>query len=164
MKKIRIQKMSKCSVLVFFLFVACDIGIGAGTLGGVGFLFPTSKERMEKAVDSVFLNYPEYRIPEKWEELDSWSERGFGFLESEIFYFGNEPEEMYYVTYVGDKKMLSDPGNVRIGIRSINKGDVRWISYQNLDQVERERIISRFNKEVVSKIEKYVGVKLIEIK
>lgn len=145
--------------LTFLIFCGCVTG--GGTLGGFDpITFPTSKKKMEEAVGSLFTNYPEYGIPKKWQHLNSWEDRGYGFLQSYIFYFKNAPEEMYYVTYIGDEKMLADPTNIQIAIRAINNGGNRWSLNEDLNQNEKNRIIKRFNSEVISKLEFYLKVKV----
>src|SRR5258708_33537125 len=81
-----------------------------GTLGGIGdtINFPTSKKKLEIAMDSLYIIHPEYKIPREWETYNSWHQRGYDFLESRIFYFKSFPEEMYYMTFIGDSVMLAD--------------------------------------------------------
>lgn len=47
------------SLAILNVLLSC----GAGTLGGFEpITFPTSKAKLEQAVDSLFANYPQYRI------------------------------------------------------------------------------------------------------
>lgn len=147
------------SLTILNILLSC----GAGTLGGFQpITFPTSKAKLEQAVDSLFANYPQYRIPGKWQNFDNWNDRGYSFLESNIFYFQDEPEEMYYVTYIGNQKMLADPTKIKIGIRAINNGGNRWLLEEDLSQDEKNRIIKRFDSEIISKLEHYSRVRVID--
>ena len=74
-----------------------------GTLGGFDTIeFPTSKQRLVWAIENLYTQNPEFVIPDNLKHLDDWKKRGYGFLDSRIFYFKSSPEEMYYVTFVGD--------------------------------------------------------------
>jgi hypothetical protein len=138
---------------VCFFYFPCIQQLRLGTLGsGKEFHFATSKIKLEQAIDRLIVKYPEYKIPEKWEFLDDWEERGYDFLESETFYFRDSPEEIYYVTYVGNKEMLNDPQNVRIAIRAINQGS-QWQIIKNIGESEKGRINKRFAIEIMSKLE-----------
>ncbi len=155
------MKLYKITAYITILLIS--LSCGAGTLGGFEpVTFPTSKTKLEEAVDSLFINYPQYHIPEKWQHLDNWNDRGYGFLQSNIFYFQNTPEEMYYVTYIGDQKMLADSTRIQIGIRAINNGANRWLLEEDLSPNEKHRIIKRFDSEIISKLEYYSKVKVID--
>lgn len=156
---VRMQRLN----LVFYLLVLSIFSTcinGAGTLGTFKpITFPVSKQKVEKAIDTLFAAHSEYRIPSKWEHLDSWDDRGYDFLQSYIFYFKEHPEEMFYVTFIGDKKMLADPTHIQIAIRAVNTGKNRWLLNDDLPENERVRIVNRFNKEIISKLEYYLQVK-----
>jgi hypothetical protein len=141
--------------LIFTLITSC------GTLGGFQDRnFPTSKNKLEFAMDSLYVEHPEYNIPTRWKTFDNWSDRGYGFLESRIFYFKSPPEEMYYVTLVGDSTVLADSTNVTIAIRSVFNGITnRWLLNDDVDVKEKARIESRFDKEIISKLERYTKTK-----
>lgn len=130
----------------------------AGTLGGFESVkFPVGKARLDKALDCLFEFDSTYIIPDEWKEFDSWHERGYDFLDSRIFYFGDPPKEMYYVTYIGDKKMLSNPNSVEIAIRAVNNGAYHWILRHELSDKEAMRIMNRFDSEIVVKLQKYLA-------
>jgi hypothetical protein len=138
-------------LLSFQIFLGC--GTGAGTLGGFEpVTFSRPKEKIRKAIDSLFVVYPEYRIPEKWGYWDNWKERGYGFLQSYIFYFEGRPEEMYYVTILGDGKTQADSAHTEIAIRAINRGKNRWLLHEDLSEGEKDRIMRRFDSEIISKL------------
>ncbi|WP_026898917.1 hypothetical protein [Daejeonella oryzae] len=142
-------------LICILLFSSCD-----GSLGGFDDrIFPTSKKKLEVALDQLYLDHPQYIIPDKWKDFDSWSRNGYDFLESRIFYLREHPEEMYYVSFVGDSAMLANPKQVVIAIRAVNKGDYKWYLEEDCDKKERERIESRFDQEIISKLEGYTQCK-----
>jgi hypothetical protein len=138
--------------------------IGCGTLGdGFGeWNFSVSRKKLEIAIDSLYKIHPEYSIPQKWEKQNDWSERGYDFLESRIFYFKSSPEEMYYVTFIGDSATLANPSNVNIGIRSVFKENThkQWLLSDDLNSPEKERIENRFDSEIIPKLEEYTKTKV----
>lgn len=144
-------------IILLFLVSGC---ISGGTLGGFDLrTFPISKSVLNQAIDTLNIRNPEYKLPDKWQERDNWSQRGYGFLESNIFYLKGVPEEMYYVTFIGDSTMLADPKKVSIAIRAVYNGGDSWLLESDLDKQERERIETRFDKEIISKLESYTQVK-----
>lgn len=141
-------------LVTFQILIACNFG--AGTLGGFDpVVFSTSKIKLKEAVDSVFAQYPQYIIPKKWDYLNNWKARGYDFLESEIFYFNDSPEEMYYVAYLSDP----DSNTVEISIRAINNGGNYWFLRKDLNEFESKRITKRFNSEIVKKLNYYLNKK-----
>lgn len=146
--------------------VICSCCMSCGTLGGIGNgkYFPTSKKYLEIAIDSLYSKQPEYKVPKKWEIYNSWSERGYDFLEGKIFYFRYPPEEMYYVTFIGDSTALADTTKVGIGIQAVynenNHG--KWLLNNDLSSKEKERIEKRFDNEIISKLEKYTKTKVLK--
>jgi len=94
---------------------------GCGTLGGWdNCAFPISFSKLDAAINRLYDEYPNYKMPEKWKDYDNWSQGGYDFLESRIFYFGSVPEEMYYITFLGDSKELksADTRNTVIAVRA----------------------------------------------
>lgn len=141
--------------LLFFILISCD-----GTLGSFNIIsFPVSKKKIEIAIDSLYSNNPEYKIPSKWEEHNNWSKRGYDFLESRIFYFKEKPEEMYYVTFVGEEETLKDTTHIDIAIGSVFVGSKRNWFEEDFSKEEENRIQTRFKKEIISKLEKYTNSK-----
>jgi len=136
--------------------------ISCGTLGGFeSRTFSTSKQNLVNSIDTLYKNHPEYKIPDKWNPFDDWKERGYNFLDSRIFYFKSEPEEMYYVTFLGDQNdsIQVNSQSTRISIRAINKGTGHWQLENETSNSEKERINNRFENEIVSKLENYINSK-----
>lgn len=152
--------MKNLSFALIYIFLLGSCNIGAGTLGGFDErVFPVGKKQLDLAIEKLYSEHPEYNIPDKWKDFDNWSESGYDFLESKIFYLKNQPEEMYYVSFVGDSAMLADPKQSIIAIRAVNKGSRKWLLEEDLDKKEQERIESRFDKEIISELEKYTHTK-----
>ncbi|WPO77077.1 hypothetical protein [Flavobacterium sp. KACC 22761] len=147
-------------ILLFgYLLISCD-----GTLGGFDSRnFATPKKNIEKAIDTLFNKNAELEIPEKWKEYDNWKKRGYDFLDTRIFYFQSEPEEMYYVSFVTDGNEKQDEnGPTILAIRSIfTKRHNKWLKEEDFSVDEKERIENRFDAEIISKLEKYSGIKAI---
>lgn len=146
-------------LLITFLLVSCD-----GTLAGFNVIsFPTSKKKIEIAIDSLYSKYPEYKIPAKWDEYNNWSKRGYDFLESRIFYFKEAPEEMYYVTFVGEEETLKDTTHIDIAISSVfTDRKMKWIE-KDFSKEEENRIQERFKTEIISKLEKHTNTKAVDL-
>ncbi|WP_026978903.1 hypothetical protein [Flavobacterium tegetincola] len=103
---------------------------------------------------------PELKIPAKWKDNDDWKKRGFGFLDTRIFYFQSEPEEMYYVSFVGNG---NENGPTILSIRSVfTKRHNQWLKEEDFSNDEKERIEKRFDTEIINKIEIYSGIKAIK--
>lgn len=157
-------EQKKINLKIAILQIAiCALIVGCGTLGKIGDErdFPVSKKKLEVAMDSLYSQHPEYKIPDKWKAFDGWAKSGYGFLESRIFYFKSSPEEMYYVTFIGDSVMLADPNKIGIGLRAIYNGDAngKWLLGNDLDSKEKDRIDKRFDHEIISKLEQYTNTK-----
>jgi len=150
----------KIKIFLFFLFSL--IFFNCGTLGGFDSRnFTTPKKNIEKAIDTLFAKNPELVIPEKWKSNDDWKKRGFGFLDTRIFYFQSEPEEMYYVSFVSDGNEKQDEnGPTILAVRSVfTKRHNKWLKEEDFDDNAKERIENRFDTEIISKLEKYSGLK-----
>jgi hypothetical protein len=150
--------MKKIRIIGYSVFL-----MGCGTLGSIGemIVFPASKNRLSIAMDTLYSRHPEYKIPEKWEGFDDWSKAGYDFLEGKVFYFKSPPEEMYYVTFIGDSETLADTTKIGIGIRAIYNGNYkgRWLLADSLNSKETKRVETRFNKEIISRLEEYSKTK-----
>lgn len=145
------------TLLFICLLVCCD-----GTLGGFDNRnFVTPKQNIEKALDTLFSKNIKLTIPEKWEEYDNWKKIGYDFLDTRIFYFQSKPEEMYYVSFVGNGKEKQDEnGPTILAIRAVfNEKYKKWLKEEDFNNDEKERIEKRFDKEIINKLEKYSGVK-----
>jgi hypothetical protein len=121
--------------------------------------FPVSKENLDKAIDNLFLSNPEFKVPNKWADEDTSIKKSYFFLEGKTFYFKNNPEEMYYVTFIGDSAVLADSKKATISIRLINNGGSKWLRFKEVDTTERKRIEKRFDAEIIGKLENYTGTK-----
>jgi hypothetical protein len=141
----------------FAYLLISNANISCGTLGAkFGIIdFPISKKKLEIGIDSFFSKNPEYAVPGKWISDTNWVRSGYGFLESRTFYFKSQPEEMYWVTFVGDSAMLADPGVSRIAISAIFNITGRWIYGKDINDIELQRVRKRFQYEIISKIEQY---------
>ena len=152
------MKIRTFIILLFScLLISCD-----GTLGGFDNRnFETPKQNIEKAIETLFVKNPKFEIPEKWKVNDNWKKRGFGFLDTRIFYFQSEPEEMYYVSFVENgKEKQNENGPTILAIRSIfSKRHNQWLNEEDFENDEKERIEKRFDMEIISKLEKYSGIK-----
>ena len=162
-----LKKNYKC-IRFTGLFIYCSLILGCGTLGAIGdgIYFPTSKDKLEIAMDSLFSEYPEYSIPTKWNKYNDWSKAGYDFLESRIFYFKSDPEEMYYITFLGDSVTFADTSKVTIGIRAVfNEKNIKekwWLTADDLNSKEKERIVNRFENEIVLKLQLYTKKKALK--
>jgi hypothetical protein len=147
-----------------FGFLAVCIALSCGTLGGIGptFYFPTSKLKLDKSFSKLYNEHPYYIIPANLKKYDTWSERGYDFLEGRILYFKSPPEEIYYLTYIGDPTDLIDTARIAIAIRAVffpNK-PTKWLLGDDLSLEEKDRITRRFKDGIISKLEKYTNTKV----
>ncbi|MES2544740.1 MAG: hypothetical protein V4548_07635 [Bacteroidota bacterium] len=149
-------------IKIFFILLFGCLFSNCGTLGGFDTRnFETSKKNIVKAIDTLFVKNPELEIPEKWKEYDTWKKRGFGFLDTRIFYFQSEPEEMYYVSFISDGNEKQDEnGPTILAVRSVfTKRHNNWLKEEDFGDDEKERIEKRFDAEIINKLEKYSGMK-----
>lgn len=143
-------------LIVLFSLLSCD-----GTLGGFNTIrFPVSKKNLEIAIDSLYFKHPKYKIPDKFQDYNSWSERGYDFLDSRLFYFSEFPEEMYYISFIGLDQTFKDTTHIDIAIRSVFiESKERWLEEKDFTEDEKIRINSRFKNEILSKLEEYTNSK-----
>jgi len=145
-------------LLSLVLLNACDYS--AGALGGFpNRTFPISKRRLEITIDTLYSLNPKFKVPGNWESADSSMIKSYSYLESRTFYFKNDPEEMYYVTFVGDAETFNDTTKTPIAIRAVNRGGSKWYKYRDLDDKEKAKIESRFDLEIIHRIEIYTKTK-----
>jgi hypothetical protein len=150
--------------LLTFGLEGCVVMI-AGTLGGFDErTFPISKESLSFAITQLYEEHPQYRVPKKWQQHDNWNERGYDFLDADIFYFSSGPEEMYYVTYIGDSITQTNPRKISIAIRAIYTEQKGWQLERDFRWKEKEQIEERFNREIIAKLEEYAGTKALRTK
>jgi hypothetical protein len=142
-------------ILTAISISACNIG--AGTLGGFDSRkFETDKKTLVIGIDSLYKLHPEYSTPDKWKDFDNWTERGYDFLEGRILYFASSPEEMYYITILaGDE--------TRVAVRAVHTGTGGWLLEEDFSLTEKERIETRFDFEIISKLEKLTKSKSVRV-
>lgn len=140
--------------------ISCD-----GTLGGFNTIsFPVSKKRVEIAFDSLYSNHPEYKIPDKLQEYNFWSKSGYDFLDTRLIYFNEFPEEMFYISFVGEEQTFKDTTHADLAIRSVFIGSKKkWLKEEDFSEEEKIRISNRFENEILSKLEKYTDSKSKEL-
>lgn len=158
--------MKKLGVaLIWIGFLTLSACISGGTLGGFELrFFPTSKKNLVRAMDTFFIKYPEYKLPQKWVSYDDWKARGYDFLDGRIFYFKTNPEEIYYVTMYGDgnDSVQTDTTKTGISIRAYRNEKFGWTKEDDCSRQEKQRIQKRFDTEIVSKIDSLLGLKHTE--
>ena len=143
------------------IFLTSLIIFSCGTLGGFDTRsFLVKKSELNKAFDTLYSKFPKYKIPNKWEKFDDWQERGYDFLDARLIYFENNPEEMYYLTFIGDSIQSNSYTSV-ISIRAVCNGSAKWLLVSDFSKKEKERIEKRFDKEIIFKLESYLNIKSI---
>lgn len=144
------------------LFYSCTGSIGAGSLGGWEIVvFPVTEAKLESKIDSLYVKYPEYLPPEKWQyEVKYWDVSGYNSMKSVFFYFNDGPEELYYVTFIDAGFGAKKPEWARIAIRAIYHERIGWKTNENVKNEEKERIRLRFRNEIVSKLERFTKTKI----
>lgn len=149
----------------FFLLLigASLIGCGFGTGRKEGFdkrVFSVSKQTLARAIDSLFDEHREYKIPEKWVGQYNWKEEN-DFEYSHIFYLQAKPEEMYYVSFVGNQKdSVQNSIAATIVIKMVCDGS-EWQNGKNISRSENTRIEKRFDDEIITKLEQYTNSKVL---
>ena len=154
------NKLKFFIIVIVFGLMSCD-----GTLGGFNTIsFPVSKKRVETAFDSLYSIHPEYKIPAKLQEYNFWSKSGYDFLDSRLIYFSEFPEEMFYISFVGEEQTFKDTTHSDIAIRSVYIGSKKkWLKEEDFTEEEKIRIKNRFENEILSKLEKYTDSKSKEL-
>jgi hypothetical protein len=144
---------------IIIMCCICAVLFGCNVSGQIGstFNFPTSKQNMELAIDSLYAKYPEYKVPAKWQAFNNFSPGASAYIEGKVFYFKSNPEEMYYVSLISGSGHHS--GRVGLAIRAINKGSADWLQEQAMGYDDEDRIQARFKTEIISKLETFTGVK-----
>jgi len=155
-------KYLKYIIGIAIFLSGCDYS--AETLGGWGDrTFPISRGKLTMAINKLYSLNSQYKVPEKWMDEDSSEIKSYFFLQSMTFYFKENPEEMYYVTFIGDSTMLADSSKTIISVRSVyNGGYYKWPRWIDESPAEQKRIGERFDKEIISKLELYTGTKCIK--
>lgn len=146
-------------LFISLLFYSCTGNVGSGSLGGWdNVVFQVPEQKLKKAIDSLYKANPRYRDILKWKsEAEHWV-KDHPYLRIVIFYFGDIPEEMYYVTFV-DAGTGQNEKYSRLAIRGVENGGGRWKQYDDLSSSEQLRIAKRFDAEIVKTIENILGTK-----
>jgi len=148
-------KRITCLILTAIFLCSCDFEENA--LGEwPERTFPISRKKLTAAINHLNDQNVEYKVPGKWIEEDSSEIKSYFFLISTTFYLSDNPEEMYFVTLIGDSTMLADSSKTIIAIRSVYN-DGAWLRYSDERPAEQVRIEKRFDKEIISKLELYSG-------
>ena len=147
-----------------FIILCCISALLAGcdTMGQVGdsYSFRTSKDTLERAIDTLFAKYPEYKMPEKWEQYNTLKPRPVPYLDNKYFYFKDQPEEMYYVVLIDNLVMNGDSSHSALAIRAVNTGKSKWLLESDLGYGDERRISKRFDSLIISKLKLYTGAKV----
>jgi hypothetical protein len=147
----------------FIIAICCVCGfiLSCGVSGQVGgtFNFHKDKQQLEAALDSLYTQHPEYKVPAKWAQYNTFSTGKSTYLEGKTFYFASQPEEMYYVSLIDDSAMSGDSARAGLAIRAINRGSDKWLKEEDLDYKDERKAQKRFYEEIVSKLEGYTKSK-----
>lgn len=135
--------------LISLLFYSCTGNLGPGALDGWDtVVFKTSEANLDQAIDSFYKRNPKYHEIKKWNyEADYWV-KDHSYLKVAVFYFEDEPEEMYYVSFV-ETGYNKNPNHSRLAIRGVENGKGRWKQYNDFSPSDQLRIAKRFDDEVV---------------
>ena len=137
------------------LIAACDT---AGQIGDTA-NFKTSHPILEVAIDSLYIQHPEYKTPQKWAQYNSLAIKPLPYMFKKIFYFKSNPEEMYYVSLIDDSVMTGDTSQTGLAIRAVYRGG-GWLQEDKFNYKEQKQIQRRFNKEIISKLKGYTKAKV----
>ncbi len=143
--------MKNLIILFAVMITLTRCNIGAGTLGSFDDRrFAIKKSTFLKAFDSL----AEKQIPDKWIENAASIEHTYEFLAEDVtcLYLNDNPEEMYFISYQGNSKFTV------ISIRSVFRNG-RWSVKGDLDDEEIDRIETRFEDEIIKKIENRTSTK-----
>jgi hypothetical protein len=159
----------KIVILSFLILIilSCNY-IGAGTLGSFdSYYFLISENEMHEQFDIFYLKHPNYKIPDKWDQLNDWNERGYSSLKGKCVYFDKTPEEIYYISYfeLRDEDSFKEGcKTIQISVRAVHNGTWRWMKEEDYekDKAEKDRIEKRFHDEIIVKLEKQLNTKAIK--
>jgi hypothetical protein len=147
-------------VIIFFqTFFSCN-KLGAGSFSGWNVItFKITSNQLDEAIKSLYKIHPEYIMPSKWKSYgDDWIKQGYVKRKVYIFYFNENPEEMYYVSLV-DPGYTKHPEYARFSIRGVETGNGDWKENKEYSDEEELRIEKRFKNEIISKLENYTNSK-----
>lgn len=111
-------------------------------------------EYLMQYVDSFYVSYPQYQVPDSIKQNNSFQSLDYDHLSLSKFYFSTEPIEVYYIQWSG-------PGCVNIRFTydpksESSSGVFRGDSDDKIKETEIERIKSRFEREVIPKLEETI--------
>jgi hypothetical protein len=137
--------MKNLTILLAVMIALTRCNIGAGTLGS----FDARRFAIKKSdFLAVFDSLTEKQIPDKWRDTAASIEQTYEFLGDDVtcLYLNENPEEMYFVSYQGNSKFTV------ISVRSVFRHG-RWSVKGDLDDNEIDRIETRFDNEIIKKVE-----------
>jgi len=154
----------KQAKLIITLCCLCGLMAACNKFGAIGdtINFRTTKPQLETAIDSLYAKYPQYKLPAKWAKYNNFPVKNPEYLETKIFYFKSQPEEMYYISLIDDSVMTGDSARTGLAIRAVNRGDGTLLKEDNIDFEDGKRMEKRFNDEIVSKLEALTKTKAKE--
>ena len=152
----------KQAKILIILFCAGVLLYGCDTMGQIGstFNFHTSADTVQRALDTLFAKYPEYKVPKDWEKYETVKTRPTNYTENKYFYFKSDTPEIYCVVFIDNLKMMGDSSRTGLAIRAVNRGGDKWTLEQDLSYKEERRIAKRFDKEIIEKLQQYTGAKV----
>lgn len=152
----------KQAKLLITMFCTGVLLYGCDTMGQIGdtVSFRTSTDTLERAIDTLFAQHPEYKVPAQWEQYKNLKVRPADYVENKYFYLKSDTPEMYYVVLINNLKMRGDSSHTGLAIRAVNRGSDKWIREPDLDYKDEKRIARRFDTEIISKLQEYTGAKV----
>lgn len=152
----------KQAKILIILFCTGALLYGCDTMGQIGdsFTFHTSADTLERALDTLFAKYPEYKVPKAWEQYETIKTRPTNYTENKYFFIKSDTPEMYCVVFVDNLKMMGDSSRAGLAIRAVNQGNSKWMLEQDLDYKDERKIAKRFDKEIIAKLQQYTGAKV----
>ncbi|MBB6498156.1 hypothetical protein [Pedobacter cryoconitis] len=153
------MKFKKLILILSLFSISCG-NIGAGSLGAWKIkVFPVSNKQLALSINSIYKEYPKYKVPEKWKyESEYWIRDGFEVSKIMFFYFDSNPEEMYFVSFL-EPGLVKNPEYARLAIRSIFTEKTGWKEIKKYSDSEKLRIEGRFEQEIIPKLERLTGTK-----
>ena len=104
--------------------------------------------------------YPSYQAPSKWSDSINYWNQVFGFVDCKYIYFNQNPEELYFVTLIGDSKDTTSLNQTLfyqqtlLGVRASFDSINGWRTENDFTENETNRITRRFKTKIIPKIKK----------
>jgi hypothetical protein len=148
--------------LIITICCICGAFYGCNVSGQIGstFNFHKDKQQLEAAIDTLYAQHPEYKVPPEWAKYNNPPLSTAPYIENKLFYFKDSTREMYCVTLIDDSAMSRDSARSGLAIRAINKGSDKWLRDEDAGYKEQKRIEKRFDKEIIAKLEVITGSKV----